>query len=197
MSASERRVTQADIMDLTKYTAQRKEMRKALVAEKKNRRMEVGPFATFHFESYETMWAQIMEMLYIEKGGEEQIQGELDTYNPLIPQGSDLIATLMLEIDSPEQRARELYRLAGIEESTYIELPRQHHACRPPTYAQRTQPDGKTSSVHWVRFTFTDEAKKKFADPSVPAILGVAHPAYGHMAVIAPETRVALAKDFA
>ncbi len=197
MSASERRVTQADIMDLTEYTAQRKEMRKALVAEKKNRRMEVGPFATFHFESYETMWAQIMEMLYIEKGGEEQIQGELDTYNPLIPQGSDLIATLMLEIDSPEQRARELYRLAGIEEATYIELAGQRIAGRPTEYDERTTPDGKTSSVHWVRFTFTDEDKKKFADPSVPAILGVAHPAYGHMAVIAPETRAALARDFA
>ncbi len=197
MSASERRVTQADIMDLTEYTAQRKEMRKALVAEKKNRRMEVGPFATFHFESYETMWAQIMEMLYIEKGGKEQIQGELDTYNPLIPQGSDLIATLMLEIDSPEQRARELYRLAGIEEATYIELAGQRIAGRPTEYDERTTPDGKTSSVHWVRFAFTDEDKKKFADPSVPAILGVAHPAYGHMAVIAPETRAALAKDFA
>lgn len=197
MSASERCVTQADIMDLTEYTAQRKEMRKALVAEKKNRRMEVGPFATFHFESYETMWAQIMEMLYIEKGGEEQIQGELDTYNPLIPQGSDLIATLMLEIDSPEQRARELYRLAGIEEATYIELAGQRIAGRPTEYDERTTPDGKTSSVHWVRFTFTDEDKKKFADPSVSAILGVAHPAYGHMAVIAPETRAALAKDFA
>lgn len=197
MSATERRVTHADIMASGEYAEKRKDLRKALVAVKKNRRMEVGPFATFHFESYETMWAQVMEMLHIEKGGDDQIQGELDAYNPLIPQGSELIATLMLEIEDEAKRNRELYRLAGIEESTYIELAGTRIPGRPTEYDERTTPDGKTSSVHWVRFVFSEDEKKKFADPSVPAILGVAHAAYGHMAVIPPEVREALAKDFA
>jgi hypothetical protein len=197
MSASERRVTPADIMELGEYTAKRKELRKELVAMKRDRRLEVGPFATFYFENYETMWAQIMEMLYIEKGGEEQIAGELDTYNPLIPQGSELIATLMLEIESPEQRARELYRLAGIEESVYIEIGGKRITASPTEYDERTTADGKTSSVHWVRFPFTDDDKKTFSDPAVRALLGVDHPAYGHMAVMSPAARAALAKDFA
>jgi hypothetical protein len=197
MSATERRVTRADIMAPSEYAAKRNELRKSLVAMKKNRRMEVGPFATFHFESYETMWQQIQEMLHIEKGGEEQVAGELEAYNPLIPQGNELIATLMLEIEDASRRNRELYRLAGIEEATYIELADHRVAGRPTEYDERTTPDGKTSSVHWVRFTFTDVEKKKLADPSVPAILGVAHAAYGHMAVIPPAVRAALVKDFA
>ena len=197
MSASERRITEADIMAPADYAAKRAELRKQLVAVKKNRRMEVGPFATFHFENYDTMWLQVQEMLHIEKGGQEQIPGELETYNPLIPQGRELIATLMLEINDEARRNRELYRLAGIEESTYVELAGQRIHGTPTEYDERTTPDGKTSSVHWVRFTFTDADKMKFADPSVPAVLGVAHPAYGHMAVIPPEVRAALAKDFA
>lgn len=197
MSASERRITEADIMPLDEYTAKRGDLRKALIAVKKNRRMEVGPFATFYFESYDTMWAQVMEMLRIEKGGPEQVAGELEAYNPLIPQGSELIATLMLEIEDPARRDRELYRLAGIEETTYLELAGQRIAGKPTEYDERTTPDGKTSSVHWVRFVLTPDEIKKFKDPSVPAVLGVAHPAYGHMAVVPPDVREALAKDFA
>jgi hypothetical protein len=196
MSAKDRRITEADIMPLDQYEARRADLRKALVAAKKNRRMSVGPFATFYFENYDTMWAQVMEMLRIEKGGADQIPGELETYNPLIPQGRELIATLMLEIDDPAQRNRELYRLAGIEESTYIELANERIPGRPTDYDERTTPDGKTSSVHWVRFTFTPEQIKKFSDIAVPAVLGVAHAAYGHMAVIPPDVREALAKDF-
>lgn len=197
MSATERRITETDIMPPADYAARRAELRKSLVAVKKNRRMEVGPFATFYFESYDTMWQQVHEMLHIEKGGPEQVSGELDTYNPLIPQGRELIATLMLEITDETRRNRELYRLGGIEESTYIELADERIPGRPTDYDERTTPDGKTSSVHWVRFVFTAEQIAKFRDASVPAILGVAHPAYGHMAVIPPEVRAELAKDFA
>ncbi len=83
------------------YARERAERRKALIPIKRNRRVEVGPYATFYFENYDTMLAQVQEMLHIEKGGKEQIAGELEAYNPLIPQGSELIATLMLEIDEP------------------------------------------------------------------------------------------------
>ncbi len=196
MTASRHRITEADILPPAEYAARRAELRKSLIAVKKNRRMEVGPFATFHFENYETMWQQVHEMLHIEKGGAEQVPGELAAYNPLIPQGRELIATLMLEIEDVARRNRELYRLAGIEESVYIELADERIPGAPTEYDERTTPDGKTSSVHWLRFVFTADQIRKFSDMGVPAILGVAHPAYGHMAVIPADMRAELAKDF-
>ena len=109
-------------MDMADYAKIRKERRAAITALKRHRRLAVGPFATFHFECFETMWMQVHEMLHIEQGGEEQIAGELEAYNPLIPRGDALIATLMLEIDDPERRERELYRLAGIEDTVRLEV---------------------------------------------------------------------------
>jgi hypothetical protein len=197
MPASQRKITSGDILAYEKYAAERARFRKDIVALKKNRRVEVGPFATFYFENYDTMWLQVHEMLHIEKGGAAQIEGELETYNPLIPQGRELIATLMLEIEDVKRRNRELYRLAGIEESTYIELGQERIPGTPTDYDERTTPDGKTSSVHWVRFVFTPEQIVQFRDVAFPAVLGVAHPAYGHMAVLPTDVRAELAKDFA
>ncbi len=122
MSARDRRITPADIAPYADYAARRAELRKALVAVKKNRRVEVGPFATFYFENYDTMWLQVQEMLHIEKGGTAQIAGELETYNPLIPQGNELIATLMLEIDDPVRRETVLRQLGGIEETVSLDV---------------------------------------------------------------------------
>ena len=197
MPATNRTITPADIIPSKQYAAERAALRKAIVAVKKNRRMEVGPFATFYFENYDTMLMQVQEMLHIEKGGAEQIAGELDAYNPLIPQGDELIATLMLEIENVDVRNRELFRLAGIEESIYIEMDQQRIPATPTEYGDRTTPDGKTSSVHWVRFKFLPEQIAKFKNPAIPAVLGVAHPAYGHMAVIPPDVRAELSRDFA
>ena len=197
MNARQRRITEADILPPAEYAARRAELRKSLIAVKKNRRMEVGPFATFHFENYDTMLQQVHEMLHIEKGGAEQVPGELAAYNPLIPQGRELIATLMLEIEDVAKRNRELFRLAGIEEAAYIEVGDERIAGAPTEYDERTTPDGKTSSVHWLRFVFMPGQIAKFREGKLPAILGVAHPAYGHMAVIPPEVRAELAKDFA
>jgi hypothetical protein len=197
MPLTERKITPADVLAWEKYAAERSEFRKNIVATKKNRRMEVGPFVTFYFENYETMWLQVQEMLHIEKGGEAQLPGELAAYNPLIPQGDELIATLMIELDDPKRRDRELYRLAGIEESTYIALNQERIPGVPTEYDERTSPDGKTSSVHWVRFKFIPEQIEKFKMPGVEAVLGVAHAAYSHLAVIMPDVRAELAKDFA
>ena len=196
VSLMKHEITRADIIPMDQYAKERRDRYRAITAVKQNRRMDIGPFATLYFESYDTMLFQVLEMLHIERGGEEQIAGELEAYNPLIPQGSELIATLMLEIDDPVRRNRELYRLAGVEEGTYIELAGQRIPGTPTEYDERTTPDGKTSSVHWLRFVFTPEQIKKFSDTNVPAILGVAHPAYGHMAVIPPQVRTELAKDF-
>jgi hypothetical protein len=142
------------------------------------------------------MLAQVHEMLHIEKGGKEQIAGELETYNPLIPQGSELIATLMLEIDEPARRAATLLKLAGIEESVYLSVGSERINARPTEYEDRTTEDGKTSSVHWVRVAFTKKQIAAFKNPAETVILGLTHPNYGHMAVVSPDTRAELAKDF-
>jgi Protein of unknown function (DUF3501) len=196
MSAAEHRITEADLLSDAEYQARRKELRAEAIAMKKNRRIEVGPFATFYFESYTTMWLQVQEMLRIEKGGKAQIAGELETYNPLIPQGSELIATLMLEIVDAARRDRTLRTLGNIEETAFLDVGSERIKAMPTEYEDRTTPDGKTSSVHWLRFVFTPEQIAKFRSGADSAVLGFTHPNYGHMAVIPPTIRAELAKDF-
>jgi hypothetical protein len=197
MSAQERKIAPADILSDSEYAAKRVELRSALIAMKKNRRIQVGPFATFHFENYDTMWQQVMEMLRIEKGGAEQIQGELDTYNPLIPQGRELIATMMLEIEDAGVRDRTLLSLGGIEETVFLEIGPGRIAATPTEYEDRTTPDGKTSSVHWLRFSFSPDEIARFRGGAERIVLGLSHSNYGHMAVVGEAVRSALAKDFA
>src|SRR5881275_2865635 len=104
MPEAQRKITPQDLLSLTEYESRRKALKQNLIPVKKQRRVEVGPFATFYFENYATMWLQVQEMLRIEKGGAEQVPGELDAYNPLIPQGDDLIATMMIEIEDGNRR---------------------------------------------------------------------------------------------
>jgi hypothetical protein len=194
MPAATRKITDADILSDSDYAAQRKALRSEAIALKKHRRVEVGPFATFYFENYQTMWLQVQEMLRIEKGGAEQIAGELEAYNPLIPQGDELIATLMLEIEDAERRHTTLLTLGGIEETVFLEIGGTRINATPTEYDDRTTADGKTSSVHWLRFKLTPELVARFGRERV--VLGVDHKHYGHMAVLGDETRAALAKDF-
>jgi hypothetical protein len=197
MSASERHLTPSDLLPYHEYAARRGELRKGLIPVKRDRRVEVGPFATFHFENYDTMWLQVQEMLHIEKGGEAQIAGELEVYNPLIPQGHELIATLMLEIEDAARRNTELLKLGGIEETIFMSVDGERIKGTPTEYDDRTTPDGKTSSVHWLRFVFSDEQIRRFKSGEGRVVLEIAHPNYGHMAILPPSTRAALAKDFA
>ena len=195
MPEAERRITEADILSAGEYDQQRKSLKANLIPMKKLRRIEVGPFATFYFENYATMWLQVQEMLRIEKGGEEQIPGELAAYNPLIPQGEELIATMMLEIEDEKRRNAVLLTLGGIEETVFMEIGGDVIRATPTEYDDRTTADGKTSSVHWLRFTLTRDQIACFRSERV--VLGVSHPNYGHMAVLNAESRAALAKDFA
>jgi hypothetical protein len=194
MSAAARKITPNDILSEGEYSHRRTELRSEAIALKKPRRVEVGPFATFYFENYHTMWLQVMEMLRIEKGGVEQLSGELEVYNPLIPQGDELIATLMLEIEDSNRRNAVLLTLGGIEETVFMEIGPERIAAAPTDYDDRTTPDGKTSSVHWLRFKFTKDQIARFKTEHV--VIGIGHPNYGHMAVLSEETRKALAKDF-
>jgi hypothetical protein len=197
MPEAQRRITQADILSPGEYDQQRKSLKANLIPMKKLRRIEVGPFATFYFENYATMWLQVQEMLRIEKGGEEQIPGELAAYNPLIPQGEELIATMMLEIEDEKRRNAVLLTLGGIEESVFLEIGGEMIAATPTEYDDRTTADGKTSSVHWLRFKLNRDQIARFRDGGERVVLGVSHPNYGHMAVLSAEARAALAKDFA
>ncbi len=195
-TTDKRALTRDDIMPMADYAAVRRERRQAISALKKQRRIEVGPFATFYFENYQTMRHQVHEMLYVEKGGEAQIADELSAYNPLIPQGNDLVATIMLEIDDPARRATVLGRLGGIEDHAFLEVAGGRIAGIPDPTRENTSPDGKASSVQFVWFRFTPEQIAGFTAADARVIVGFDHPNYAHMAVMPEPVRAALADDF-
>lgn len=195
MPATERRIDRSDILPMAEYEAFRKAQRPGFVAQKRLRRLEVGPFATFYFESYQTMWWQVHEMLRIEKGGEEQIADELAAYNPLIPQGAELVATLMFEIDDPIRRNLVLARLTGADSHVVLTVGGEAVPGVPDDPEGRTKDDGKISSVHFLRFRLTASAADAFRKPGTQVTLGITHPAYGHIALMPETVRAALAAD--
>ena len=191
-----RQLTRDDIIPIEQYGRERKQRRSALVAIKQNRRVDVGPVCTFYFENYETMWHQVHEMLFIEKGGEEQIADELAAYNPLIPNGRELVATVMFEIDDPARRQAFLAKLGSVEETAFIECDGETILGRSEEDVDRTSAAGKASSVQFIHFAFTDAQVTKFRKPDSRAVLGFRHPQYSHMTVLPEAVRAALAKDF-
>ena len=152
MNKQTREVTKADILSLEEYAKARKELRKKIVEFKKDRRISVGPYATFYFECFETMLAQVQEMLYIDKGGEEQLKDELTAYNPLIPKGKELVSTLMFEIDNPLSRADFLNKVGGIENKVFIRIGDEKIVSTPEQDVDRTSAEGKASSVQFIHF---------------------------------------------
>ncbi|RMD60496.1 MAG: DUF3501 family protein [Alphaproteobacteria bacterium] len=194
--AQRREITRDDIMPMNRYADARKELRQRLLEVKKNRRLAVGPVCTFYFENYDTMWHQIHEMLYIERGGEAQIPDELAAYNPLVPKGRELVATVMFEIDDPERRREFLSRLGGVEETMFIEVDGETIAGEAERDVDRSTAEGKASSVHFVHFPFTDEQVAAFRRPGAEVRVGIRHPHYGHIAVMPEAVRAALAEDF-
>lgn len=195
--AKTRRVlTRDDIMPIVEYGKVRRERRREVSELKKRRRVEVGPFATFYFENYETMRQQVHEMMFVEKGGEAQIEDELAAYNPMIPQGHELVATVMLEIDDPARRATVLARLGGIEKHIFLELNGERIAGKPDPTRENTSPDGKASSVQFIWFPFTPAQIGRFKIAGTRVVVGFDHPNYAHMAVMPEAVRAALAEDF-
>ena len=189
-------ITPADILSMEDYGRERPERRKRVTEAKRNRRIAVGPDATFYFENYETMFHQVHEMLFIEKGGEEQIEDELSAYNPLIPKGRELVCTLMFEIDDPVRRAKFLNGLGGVEETVTIEFAGEVVEGVPEDDVDRTTADGKASSIQFIHFPFTDEQVAKFKDPASEIQLKIAHEKYGHIAILSDAVKQALAGDF-
>ena len=189
-------VTASDILDMESFGKIRKQKRAEISNKKKYRRVTVGPDATFMFENYDTMWWQIHEMLFIEKGGEDQIEDELSAYNPLIPQGSELVATLMFEIDEPERRKTLLMSLGGVEEVCCLTINGDTILGDSETDVDRTTAAGKASSVQFIHFNLSADQIELFKKPNTQISVGINHPAYGHMAIISPEVKESLVKDF-
>jgi hypothetical protein len=190
-------ITREDILSLEDYAAVRDARRTEMIARKRNRRLEVGPFATLYFENYDTMWLQVHEMLRAEGGGEGQIADELAAYNPLIPKGDELVATFMLEIADEARRQRLLAVLGGIETTVGLRLGDQIIRAVAEDDVERTTDAGKTSAVHFLHFPFTPAQIAAFRDPAVDCALAIEHENYRHMAGLPPPVRAELAGDFA
>ena len=196
MPREKKEIQKNDIMPLDIYTKQRKGLRKNILEFKKNRRVSLGPYATFYFESYETMLAQVQEMLYIEKGGDEQLKDELTAYNPLIPNGKELIATLMFEIDNPVSRSAFLNKVGGIEQNVFMKFDGEIVNAVPEEDVDRTSAEGKASSVQFVHFKFNDEQIKKFKSSSLNVEIGIDHKEYTHTTKLTDMNLKSLSSDF-
>jgi hypothetical protein len=192
------RITRDSLMTLEAYAKARKDFRAKVLAHKKPRSVALGEHVTLLFEDELTIRYQIQEMLRIEKTFEEAgIQDELDAYNPLVPDGSNFKATMLIEYDDAGERRRALAQLKGIEDRTYVQV----EGC-PKVYAiadedLERENEEKTSSVHFLRFELTKEmiAALKYG---VGLGMGVDHPAYrAAVAAVSPETRAALVADLA
>lgn len=194
--ANRHEITASDLLAPAEYANVRAERRRAVTARKRQRRVDVGPYVTFYFECYDTMWLQIQEMLHIERGGAEQIPDELAAYNPLVPNGAELVATFMIEIDDPVRRANVLGRLGGIEETVFLRIGGETVRAVPEADQDRTTAEGKASSVQFVHFPFTPAQIAAFSRPGAEVVLGLDHPEYRHMAVLTEPVRAELAGDF-
>jgi hypothetical protein len=196
MPREKREIQKEDIIPLDVYIEKRRELRKNIVNYKKNRRIALGPYATFYFESYETMLAQVQEMLYIEKGGDEQLKDELSAYNPLIPKGKELTATLMFEIDNPISRATFLGKVGGIEETVFMKINGEIINAVPEEDVDRTSAEGKASSVQFIHFNFNEDQIEKFKSNNSEIVLGIDHKEYSHSTKLSKENISSLSSDF-
>ncbi|MDC3145609.1 DUF3501 family protein [Candidatus Pelagibacter sp.] len=196
MPKDQKIIQKSDLLATDVYEKNRRQMRKELVEFKKDRRVSLGPYATFYFECYETMLAQVQEMLHIEKGGDEQLNDELTAYNPLIPNGKELVSTLMFEIDNPVIRATFLGKLGGVEENVFIKIDNDVIYGKPEIDVDRTSAEGKASSVQFIHFEFNHKQISKFKGNNVSIELGIDHKEYSHSTKLSESTIKTLSSDF-
>ena len=196
MSKEKREIEKEDLLPSDVYAKSRKQIRKDLVEFKKDRRIALGPYATFYFESFETMVAQVQEMLHIEKGGDEQLKDELIAYNPLVPSGKELVATLMFEIDNPLSRGAFLGKVGGIEKKIFMKIDNEEVKAIPEADVDRTSEDGKASSVQFIHFRFNDDQINKFKSNNISVELGINHKEYAHTTKLTEDNVKSLSADF-
>ena len=196
MSKEKRKIEKEDLLPSDVYAKSRKQIRKDLVDFKKDRRIALGPYATFYFESFETMVAQVQEMLHIEKGGDVQLKDELIAYNPLVPNGKELTATLMFEIDNPISRAAFLGKVGGIEEKIFMKINDEIVKAVPEEDVDRTSAEGKASSVQFIHFKLNDDQVSKFKSDSATIELGIDHKESTHTTRLVEDSVKSLCADF-
>ena len=196
MSKEKREIEKEDLLPSDVYAKSRKQIRKDLVEFKKDRRIALGPYATFYFESFETMVAQVQEMLHIEKGGDEQLKDELIAYNPLVPNGNELTATLMFEIDNPLSRGAFLGKVGGIEKKIFMKIDNEEVKAVPENDVDRTSAEGKASSVQFIHFKINDNQIVKFKSANVSIELGIDHKEYAHTTKLTEDNIKSLSADF-
>ncbi|MFL2676514.1 MAG: DUF3501 family protein [Alphaproteobacteria bacterium] len=189
-------IKEEDVIDIDRYISERAEIKKKISVLKENRRVPVGPHATFYFECYQTMIYQVQEMLYIERGGKEQLYDEIKAYNPLVPKGKELVATLMFEIDNEKKRKDFLNSVGGIEERIFIEIDKEKIFAKPEDDTERTSDDGKASSVHFIHFHFSKSQIESFINNDNNVIIGFDHKNYSHFSQLSKESKEELSNDF-
>lgn len=196
MPRDQRTITAADILPVDQYEAVRAQKKAEAIERKRLTRVSVGPHATFLFETWDSMWLQIQEMLRIEKGGDAQLPDELAAYDPMVPKGAELTATVLFEIGEPVRRDAFLRSIGGIERHVAIEVGGHLIRARPEGDIARTRErDNKASAVHFFHFDFPPEAIAAWKSGTGNVMAVIDHPNYGHAALIAPATRDFLAAD--
>jgi hypothetical protein len=194
MPRDQRCVTPADLVSPSQFAKERHGRRRALLPAKRLRRVEVGPHATFHFENFDTMLFQIQEMLYLARNGPSRVDDELRSYNPLIPQGEELIATIMFEIDDPQRRTTILARLRGVETTFFLQVDSERVHGAPMQNAPAAADPAGAAPVYFVRFNLTPAQRAHFTNAVV--MVGADHPDYAHLAILTAAARAELAGDF-
>lgn len=189
------KIERADIMPLDDFQKIREAKRQEMIQLRRKRRIDLSPDISLCFENYHTMWWQIHEMLWIEKGGEQQIQDELMAYNPLIPNGYELIATFMIAIDDPEVRRHRLRELIGIEQTIKLRFANYSIKAIPVEDENRTTEDGKTSSIHFLRFPLSPVEIEFFCVKQQDVVFEVDHPLCRMKTLISESIRRELSGD--
>lgn len=192
------KLTRDDLYSLERYDEIRPSFRAQVMAHKKNRILHIGPNATLHFEDRKVMLYQIQEMLRAERIYQAQgIQEELDAYNPLIPDGSNWKATLMLEFEDVDERTRQLALLKGVERHTWVQVSGHGRVYPIANEDLERETEDKTSSVHFLRFELDPQMVAAIKQGAAVSV-GIDHPHYRHEIEALPESmRTSLAGDLA
>jgi hypothetical protein len=189
------RLARADLMSLEQYSATRKEFRARVLDHKRNRLIAIGPNVTWAFEDRLTIQYQVQEMLRVERIFESAgIQDELDSYNPLIPDGSNWKVTFLIEFPEPQERKQRLAAMKGIEDRCWVQVEGLERSFAIADEDLERENDEKTSSVHFLRFELSPAMVAK-VKAGAAVTLGIDHPSYNHEVQLAPAQRDSLAKD--
>ncbi len=195
MTAEAMTLAATDLMGLEQYARERNGFRSRVIAHKRRRTVAIGPHMTWVFEDRLTIQYQVQEMLRIERIFEPKgIAEELAAYNPLIPDGGNWKATMMIEYPDPVERQAALAALRGVEDACYVEAPGIGRVTGIADDDLERSNDEKTSAVHWLRFELPEPVRAAIA-AGVEIVAGTEHPRYLHSVRLSPETIDALAKD--